>query len=157
MKGSLIVMIAAGVSIAAPARWVIAQSAPSPQKPVRQSTFHIDGVDSPRTVEELWQRSMVVIEAAVIDERSANTTVLTIGGESAETVKTVYTFQIERVLKADDRTGLQATTIEVERHGGVVDRGAYLEERVEADFPKFKPQKRYLLFLRGRDVSDPYC
>jgi len=79
-----------------------------------------------------------------------------LNGERFETAGTVYTFQIWRVLKADDRTGPQAATIEVERFGGVVDRGEYLEERIESDFPTFKSEKRYLLFLRGRDVRDPY-
>jgi len=156
MKWRLVVAIATVILLTTVTGWVIAQGVTPPQKPVRQTTFHIDGVDAPRTVDELWQLSMVVVEGAVIDERSANKRDLTVGGEMAETVMTVYTFQIERVLKTDSRTGPQATTIEVERYGGVVDRGAYVEERVERDFPKFKPQKRYLLFLRGRDVSAPY-
>jgi hypothetical protein len=48
------------------------------------------------------------------------------------------------------------TTIRVERYGGTVDRGASIEQRIERDFPKFTSQKRYLLFLRGRDVIAPY-
>ena len=155
MKHRIIIVAVAAFVVISAAGWLIAQGE-APQKPVRHTSVHIDGGTVPDSLEALWTASTVVVEATVVDARPANETVLTAGGtEPATFVKTVYTFEIVRVIKADGNVGPQGTTIEVQRIGGVVDRGAYIEEQADSDFPKFKPQSRYLLFLMGRDVT-PY-
>ena len=126
------------------------------QKPIRQVEIHGEGVQPPETLEELWQQSAVVIEGRVVELRPANQTVTPsvsipagAAARPATLVVTDYVVLVHRVLKADDFIGSEASRVTVRRLGGTVDSGDYIAEMVEPHFAKFKPQGRYVLFLKG--------
>jgi hypothetical protein len=135
----------------------VAHSNAVEQKPVRQSTFHVDGVEAPASLDSLWNMATLIIAGTVVEVRDASEAVYPLGStEPATLPQTIYVVEVQRVFKSDGRVSPNAT-IEVRRLGGVVDRGAFLENRVDANFPGFKAHKKYVLFLRSRDANSPYA
>lgn len=133
------------------------------QKPIRQSEVHADGIESPETLDELWERATIVVEGQVVSRRSANETFTPQRSyppgpiEPITMARTDYVIRVNRVLKSDAVVTQNKASIIVRRLGGTVDRGEYVEEIEDRDFAKFKDQGRYLLFLqpaRGTVASD---
>jgi len=124
------------------------------QKPIRQSEVHTDGIESPETLDELWERSAVVVDGRVVSRRSANETFTPKNSfppgisEPVTLARTDYVIKVNRVLKSDAVVATDMSSIIVRRIGGTVDRGEYIDEVGEEGFAKFKDQGRYLLFLQ---------
>jgi hypothetical protein len=135
-------------------------SATAAQKPVRQVEIHGEGIQPPESLEELWDKSAVVVDGRVVDVRPSNQTVTPTASLPAGAavrpvtlVATDYVIQVHRVLKADDVVTTKATTVIVRRHGGTLDSGDYIAEMVDRHFAKFKPSGRYVLFLKRANAT----
>ncbi len=126
------------------------------QKPVRQSSFHVDGVEAPATVDALWGMATTVIAGSVVEVRDASQTVFPLGGADPATLpQTMYVVDVQRVFKSDGPV-VPGARIEIQRVGGAIDRGKFIEDHVDENFAKFKAQKSYVFFLKRRDVKTPY-
>jgi hypothetical protein len=105
-------------------------------KPVRESEFHIDGgLQPPVTPDELWNVADIIVEGIVRSETPI------------DDAFTAYHVQLLEVYKPDSRVSPGSQAITVSRMGGVRDKGAYIEKRVEQGFPLFERGERYILFL----------
>lgn len=126
------------------------------QKPVHQSTFHVDGSEAPASVDSLWGMATAVIAGAILEVRDASEPMYPRGSSEPATLpQTIYVVEVQNVFKSDDRVKPNATS-EVKRLGGVIDRGSFLDDQVDANFSKFKLQKHYVLFLKSRDANSRY-
>jgi hypothetical protein len=130
------------------------------QKPVRQVEIHGEGIEPPESLEELWDKSAVVIDGRVVDVRPSNQPVKPAASLPAGAsvrpvtlVSTDYVIQVHRVLKADDVVTSKAATVIVRRIGGTMDSGDYIAEMVDRRFAKFKAQGRYVLFLKRANAT----
>lgn len=123
------------------------------QKEIRQVEIHADGFSPPQSVDELWEKSALVIDGQLIDVRPANRTVTPTvvfparaTGAPVTIVQTDYVVRVHRVLKSDG-VAKKHGTIVVRRSVGTIDRGTHIDEHVERGFAKFTRQGRYILFL----------
>jgi hypothetical protein len=117
------------------------------QKPVRTTEFHTDGgAVPPDTLEELWALADVVIEGVIAGTRSADLTHPT--DSSISLTFTVYEVSPIQVFKRDSHLAATPTKIDVQRPGGIRDRGAYVEDLVDTRLPHFRRDERYVLFLK---------
>src|SRR5436190_9775595 len=101
----------------------IVAAGPGPlQKPViHHPEFHEEGRATAATLEELWNRSDVVIEATVRADRPSDIT-----EGSGTLVFTAYDVTILTVFKSDHRVSSAGKSIAVRRGGGVRDRGDHI-------------------------------
>lgn len=107
-------------------------------KPVRVIEFHIDGGQQPPvSADELWNEADIIVEGVVRSETPI------------DEAFTSYQIQLLEVYKPDFRTGPGSKAITVSRMGGVRDKGAYIEKRVEQGFPLFERGEQYILCLKA--------
>jgi hypothetical protein len=107
-------------------------------KPVRVIEFHIDGGQQPfASADEMWNASDIIVEGIVRSETPIDDLV------------TSYQVQLLEMYKPDSRVGPGSTAITVSRTGGVRDKGAYIEKRVEKGFPLFERGEHYILCLKA--------
>ena len=115
------------------------------QKPVREELITTDPGRS-ASLENLWERSTVVVEAVVTAAEPADMPLSTRPGSPTK-FRTAYDAKALQVFKPGTPNVMPGTMVRVFRLGGTRDRGEYVEAQVERDFPQFVIEKKYILFL----------
>ena len=123
---------------------------PQTQKPVRESTFHVESIRR-FTLDDLWSQSDLVVEGVVESVGRAPAP----ANARVNTLKTDYVFQLVTVFKPHSSLQSSARSITVRRFGGTVDQGSYIENHVQEGFPPFSVGQRYILFLIQNALKDP--
>lgn len=128
------------------------------QKPTTQHPIHVDGRASPATLDDLWAKATLVVDAQVVDVRSANRTfsprvAVPAGAPESSVIlpQTDYVLRVREVLKSDS-VAKPGHEIVVRRAGGSVNRGSHVDEYVDRKFAKFLQHGRYALFLESTDI-----
>lgn len=119
------------------------------QKPVRVVHLHGDGGPAPpRNLDELLQRSSLVVDGVVEGARAADRNMGIIAGRQEFMVRTAYTFRVRAAFKVEPAWNAEAISVDVMFWDtGDRDRGAYIERIVNDRLQALRVGDAYLLFL----------
>jgi hypothetical protein len=111
------------------------------QKPTKDVMTMVDYWAGPTDLATAVQQAAAVVRVRVLSRRNH-----LLEGSSP---RTAYAMEVVEVLKAHPRV---ASVIEVYRIGGEEDVGDYIRRTVDPDFPDFKINGEFVLFLGWNDV-----
>lgn len=113
-------------------------------KPTRQVTIVTEFKGPPPTLSEMVREADAVITGRIVGTTPHDVFEPRFNDQS---VMTMYRVRVSQVLQAFGGYNIDPREIGVLRVGGVRDRGSYLEQTVQEDFPPFHTGSDYLLFL----------
>jgi hypothetical protein len=113
------------------------------QKRVVTHSMHVEDRSTIRSLDELWQKSDIVIEGTIEAARPLDIP-LTAGPPA---IYTEFDVRVHEVYKPNPRVSTPGSLITTRRSGGERDRGDYLERWVPDHYPLFGVGERYILFL----------
>jgi hypothetical protein len=129
---------------------VTVASARAQGKPTNTYDVRSDGGIAAASLNDLWKLSAVVVEVHLAAPRFDDSVLRSLGMPAL-----TYDGRIVTLLKPDQFVITPESPIAVSRIGGRVDRGNHFADYVDSSFPRFVPEKTYILFLR-RDAAGRY-
>ncbi len=135
---------------------LMASSMNAQSKEIREHRLFIDGGPGPATVDDLVNNSTVILDGIITGERPADyvPTYKDGSGPSSPLVQTAYTIKVAEFFKNNSSTGRGSeVSLQMLLPGGRRDRGSYIEDYSDRNFPTPKLGEEYILFLRLETTS----